>query len=196
VPAPSVLPLNILRDPGFLWFAAIGTAEPTPTVTASKFADALPVAWIPLGPTDDGTTFDYSVTVQPIYVAEYLDPVVYATTERSGKIAFALANYTLSNLRRAMNGGVAALTSTGTTGQELSTFAPPKPGNEVRAMVMWESTDATVRMLLRQTIQGGTVTNAFKKAPNKTTIPFQMNLEIPASGADPFQVWGAGLNRV
>ena len=35
---------TILTDPGMLWIAPLGTAEPTPTVAASKFTDSLPVA--------------------------------------------------------------------------------------------------------------------------------------------------------
>ncbi|MEI4273925.1 hypothetical protein TEK04_19565 [Klenkia sp. LSe6-5] len=195
MPGTAAVP-NILRDPGFLWLAPIGTAEPTPTVAGGKFTDALPAAWLPLGATEDGSTFSYSVNVQPIEVAEFLDPVVYATVSRAGKLAFNLANWTLSNLRRALNGGVAALTATGSAGAELTSFEPPDPGQEVRAMAMWESTDATVRMLLRQTLQGGEVASAFKKAPAKAVIPFTLNMETPAGGAKPFKVWGAGTTRV
>jgi hypothetical protein len=129
-------------------------------------------------------------------VAEFFDPIKYATTERTGSIAFALANWTLSNVKRAMNGGVAALTSTGTTGSELTTFTPPAPGSEVRSMVMWESTDATVRVLIYQALQGGEVSMQFQKAPAFAGIPFTMNMEIPVGGTAPFKMWTAGLTRV
>lgn len=196
MPAPSSVPVNVLSDPGYLWMAPLGTAEPTTTVAASKFTDALPAAWVPLGATTEGSTFSYSTSVEAIRVAEYFDPIKYSTTERNGTIAFNLANFTLSNWKRALNGGVAALTSTGTAGTEVTTFEPPAPGSEVRVMLMWESTDSTVRLLVRQGIQGGEVSSAFQKAPAIAAIPCTFNMEIPSSGVQPFKMWGAGLTRV
>jgi hypothetical protein len=128
MPAPSSVAVNVLSDPGYLWMAPLGTAEPTTAVVAGKFSDALPAAWVPLGATTEGSTFSYSTSIEAIRVAEYFDPIKYSTTERNGSIAFNLANFTLSNWKRALNGGVAALTSTGTTGTELTTFEPPAPG--------------------------------------------------------------------
>jgi hypothetical protein len=196
MPAPSSVAVNVLTDPGYLWLAPLGTAEPTAVAAGSKFTDALPAAWIPLGATTEGSTFSYSTSVEAIRVAEYFDPIKYSTTERNGSIAFNLANWTLSNYKRALNGGVAALTPTGTSGAEITTFEPPAPGAEVRAMLMWESTDSTVRLLCRQVIQGGEVASAFQKAPSIAAIPCTFNLEIPSGGVQPFKFWGAGLNRV
>ena len=196
MPAPTSVPVNILTDPGYLWLAPLGTAEPTTVVTASKFSDALPAAWIPLGATTEGSTFSYSTTVEAVRVAEYFDPIKYSTTERNGSIAFNLANYTLSNWKRALNGGVAALTSTGTSGTELTTYEPPVAGSEVRSMLLWESTDSTVRILIRQGIQGGEISSAFQKAPSIAAIPCTFNMEIPSGGVQPFKMWGAGLTRV
>jgi hypothetical protein len=106
MPAPSSVAANVLTDPGYLWMAPLGTAEPTPTVAGSKFTDVIPAAWLPLGATTEGSTFSYSTTVEAIRVAEYFDPIKYSTTERNGSIAFNLANWTLSNYKRALNGGV------------------------------------------------------------------------------------------
>lgn len=192
---PAVARPNILTDPGFLWGAPLGTAAPTNTVTAGKFSDAIPVAWIPFGATTEGSTFSYGSTVEPIRVAEFFDPIQYATTERAGSIAFNLANFTLSNYKRAMNGGIAAITPTGSVGSELSVVEPVEPGAEVRIMLLWESTDATVRLLLRQVLQGGEVSTAFQKAPSLAAIPCTFNIEIPTSGK-PWSMWGAGTTRV
>lgn len=193
---PAVATPNLLVDPGFLWIAPLATAAPTNTVTAGKFSDTVAAAWLPLGATTEGSNFSYSTTVEPARVAEFFDPVKYFTTERMGSIAFNLANWTLSNYRRAMNGGVAALTATGTSGQELTTLEPPDPGSEVRCMLLWESTDATVRLMLRQTIQGGEIASAFNKAPNIAAIPCTFNMEIPVGSTKPWIMWGAGTGRV
>lgn len=193
---PAVARPNILVDPGFLWLSPLGTAAPANTVTAGKFSDTVAAAWLPLGATTEGSTFSYSTSVEPVRVAEMFDPVAYFTTERSGNIAFNLAHWTLSNYRRALNGGIAALTPTGTSGSELTTLEPPDPGAEVRAMILWESTDSTVRLMMRQTIQGGEISSAFQKAPSVAAIPCTFNLEVPAGGAKPWILWGAGTGRV
>ncbi len=192
---PAVAKPNLLVSPGFLWMAPLGTAAPTNTVTAGKFSDAVAAAWLPLGATSEGSTFANSVDVEAVEVAEFFDPVMYATTGRSASIAFALASWTLSNYQRAVNGGVAALTPSGAAGSELTTLEPPDPGNEVRCMILWESTDATVRLMIRQAIQGGEVTTDFKKAPDKALIPCTFNLEVPTTGK-PWIMWGAGTTRV
>lgn len=192
---PEVTTPNVLTDPGFLWIAALGTTPPTNTVAGGVFTDVVDSAFIPLGPTAAGSRFSYSTTVEPIRVAELFDPVKWATTERNGSMAFNLADYTLSNYRRALNGGVAALAPTSGTGATaLYTIEPPNPGTEVRAMILWESTDGTVRLLLRQCLQGGEIQSAFAKAPEIAVIPCEFRMEKPAT-LQPWIMWAAGAER-
>lgn len=194
--AHSVATPVVLTDPGMLWIAPLATAAPTNTVAGSVFTDDPAVAWIPLGATAEGSTFSYETTVEPIRVAEFFDPIRYATTERAGNIAFNLASYTLSNYQRAMNGGIAALAPTSGTGATaLYTVEPPEPGTEVRCMILWESTDRTVRLMLRQTIQGGAIESAFQKAPDYAVIPCTFNMEVPVGSTKPFTMWSAGASR-
>ena len=193
----SVAVPMVLTDPGMLWIAPLATTDPTNTVTAGVFSDDPAAAFVPLGATTEGSSFKYSTTVEAVKVAEFFDPIKYATTERAGSIAFNLASFTLSNYQRALNGGIAALTPTGSSGSELTTFEPPDPGTEVRCMILWESTDRTLRLLLRQCIQGGEVESAFKKAPDIAAIPCTFNLEIPTGASTkPFSFWAAGTTRV
>jgi hypothetical protein len=193
---PSVDVPNVLTDPGYLFIAPLGSTLPAFTVVGSKFTDAWPVAWLPLGATDEGSQFDYSTKVEPITVAEFFDPIAYATTERAGSIAFNLANFTLSNYRRAVNGGVAALAATSGSGATaLGTLEPPEPGAEVRAMVGWESLDNTLRLICHQCIQGGEISSAFRRAPQKAVIPCSYMLEVP-SGGKPWTMKSAGAARL
>lgn len=193
--AHSVASPTILTDPGMLWIAPLATAAPTNTVAGSVFTDDPAVAWIPLGATEEGSTFSYETSLEAIRVAEFFDPIRWSTTERNGSIAFNLAHWSLSNYNRALNGGIAALTATSGTGAtSLFTMEPVEPGSEVRSMILWESTDRTVRLMLRQTIQGGAVASAFQKAPALAVIPCTFNIEIPAAGK-PFTFWSAGTAR-
>lgn len=192
---PTTATPSVLTDPGYLFIAPLASTLPTNTVVGSKFTDAWPAAWLSLGATEEGSTFSYSSEVEAITVAEFFDPISYRTTSRQGSFAFNLADFSLSNYRRALNGGTAAVTVTSGTGAtSLYTLEPPAVGSEVRCMVGWESLDNTVRIIARQTIQGGEVSSAFQKAPSLAVIPCTFNFEVP-SGAQPFVMYGAGTAR-
>ena len=194
VPA-AVVPPNLLQDPGFLFLAPIGSSIPTNTVAGSVFTDAWDVAWLPLGATQDGTQFSYTTNVQPVYAAEFYDPIKYASTDRSGNVAFSLLNLGLSNYLRALNGGVAALTPTSGTGATaLYDVSPTAVGGEVRAMLGWESLDHTMRLVAYQVLCSGTITSAFQKGPSQAVIPCTFNMETTSAGLI-FKMSGAGASR-
>jgi hypothetical protein len=193
MPAPSSVAVpNVLTDPGYLFVAPLLSTMPNmgeSAATAGKFTDSWPAAWLPLGATTDGTKFNYSTKVEPIKVAEFFDPIKYATTDRSGTIAFNLANWTLTNYKTALNGGVSALVAAiGTGATAVYNYEPVSPGNEVRIMVGWESTDNTTRIVIRQSIQGGEVSSSFAKSPSIAAIPCTFNMEMPVGAAAPFKM--------
>lgn len=193
---PAQATPNLLSEPGFLWVAAVGVTAPTNTVAGSVFTDAIGASYFPLGPTTEGSTFAYSSSVEPMRVAELFDPVRYATTERSGTFSFSLTDWTLTNVRRALNGGVGALAATSGTGAtSLGLVEPVTPGQEVRCALLWESTDSTVRILIRQALQGGELSMGFTRAPDYASIPCTFNMEVPSSGAV-FSIWSAGADRL
>jgi hypothetical protein len=194
MPGATAVP-TLLTDPGYLYIAPLLSTVPANTVAGSVFTDAWPVAWLSLGATKEGSTFSYSSTVEAISVAEFFDPIKYATTERSGNMTFALANVTLHNLKRALNGGVSTITPTGSGATAMGLFEPVAPGSEIRVMIGWESSDNTTRIVIRQTIQGGEVAMEFQKAPAFAGIPCTFNFEVPPSGAV-FSVYSAGAARL
>lgn len=185
----------LLTDPGFLFWAPLATAEPAHAALASTYdLDVWPAAWINLGATEDGSKFKYSTTVEKIEVAEFFDPVRWQTTGREGSFAFSLANYTLNNVKRVFNGGTLATVS-GAAATLSSSWTPPSPGAEVRAMLGWESLDHTVRAVVYQAINSGDVELEFAKAPKKAVLPCEFKFEIPASGI-PFKKYAAGVARL
>jgi hypothetical protein len=192
---PSTAVPTILKDPGYLFWAPVASALPAFTVVGSKFTDAWPVAWVSLGATTDGSKLKYSTKLESISVAEFFDPIIWITTERSGSFAMALASVTLANLNRAMNTGtLTTVSGSGTT--LLSKLSPPAPGTEIRAMIGWESLDSTMRAVGYQTIQGGDILLEFNKpkADSNTSIPTEFNFEVPSSGV-PVDFWAAGVAR-
>lgn len=193
MPNTTAVP-NILSEPGFLFHAPIGSSVPTNTVAGSVFTDSWPVAWVNLGATEEGGTFSYETTVEAIRVAELFDPISYATTERTGNIAFALADVTLANLKKVLNGGTLTVVS-GTGATTLSSYTPPAPGAEVRCMIGWESLDATTRLVAYQCFAGGAMTSAFRRAPEFAALPATFSFEKPTS-TESFIVYSAGTARV
>lgn len=190
---PTTATPAVITDPGYLFWAPLATAEPTNTVVASKFTDAWPGSWISLGATEDGTDWEYSTKVEAVEVAEFLDPVKWATTSRQGSAGFALANWSLTNWAKAVNGGALTIVS-GTAATTLSSLTPPVPGLETRAMLGWESLTNDVRIIMYQCINSGDIKTSFKKAPKLATIPTMFNFELPAAGS-PWKMYSAGTVR-
>lgn len=184
---------TLLRDPGALFRAPIGTALPTNTVAGSVFTDAWAAAWVPIGATEEGSTFSYEMTSEPIRVAELFDPVAYSVTETSGSLAFSMTDFTLQKLKFAMNGGSMTLVS-GTAATALTSLEPPEPSEVLRCMIGWESLDATVRIVARQTLNATAVEWSNRRAPDKALIPVQFNFERPAA-AKSFVIYSAGTTR-
>lgn len=192
MPAVTVAVPAIATDPGFLFWAPLGSTEPTNTVVGSVFTDAWPVAWIALGATEEGHAFSWSTSTEAIEVAEFLDPIKYVDTGRSGSIAFALASITMSNMKRALNGGT--VTTTGSTTTTMATYTPPVLGASTRCMIGWESQDSTERLVAYQCYNTGSVEIARRKGAAKATLPLEYALEVPTSGL-PFKYVTAGVAR-
>lgn len=193
---PTTLTPYLMMDPGFLWHAPAGTAFPASggTVSGSAFTDSPSVTFYEIGATEAGYTFQYNQSIEAINVAEFYDPVKWRTTSRQGSFLFNMADYTLKNLQRAMNGG--SLTTVSGSGATLiSKWVPPAVGTETRAALMWQSLDATMRIFMYQTVQVNQVQSAFKKAPDMAVIPCEFRFEIDSSG-NIFEVYSAGTTRL
>jgi hypothetical protein len=190
----TAVPL-LITDPGFIFIADLGTAEPTHAALASTYdLDVWGVAWVSAGATEDGSKFKYASEVEAVEVAEFLDPIKYATTGRAGSFAFAMANYTLKNIQRVFNGGtVSTVSGSGVT--LSSKYVPPAPGGELRRMIGYESLDHTFRIVMYQCLQGGEMETVFGRAPSKSLLPAEFKFEVPSSG-NPFAMYGAGTGRL
>jgi hypothetical protein len=187
----------ILTDPGFLFLAPLASTLPTMAAAGSTYdADTWPVAWKAVGATEDGSEFNYEMKVEPITAAELFNAIQFAPTEVSTSLSFTMLDYTLHNLRRSMNAPTSNVTTVSGTGATLSSkLSPPTPSQIVRCMVGWESLDHTLRLVGTQCIQGGSMTTAFKRSPDKAGIAVTWNFEQPASG-DAFNFYGSGVSRL
>jgi hypothetical protein len=192
-PAAVATP-NLIRDPGYLFWAPFGTTEPTHTSTASKFSDVWAAAWIPMGATQDGSTFKWESPQEAIYAAEFLTPLAYAAGEQSGSIGFGLLDFTLKTIQRALNGSVIGTVS-GTGATLVSKVEPPDPSEIVRSMIGWESLDNTMRIIGRQCLNASAMEVSFKKGTDVGVVPCEFNFERPAA-AKSWAIYAAGTTRL
>jgi len=192
MPAVTIPTPAIGKDPGFLFYAPLGTPEPTHTVLGSVFTDAWPAPWLILGATDAGSAFNWQTSTDTIEAAEFLDPLAYVSTGRTGSVAFGLLTISATNLKRSLNGGTIA--TTGTTTTTMSSYTPPALGQEVRCMIGWESQDSTERLIAFQCFNTAQVTLERRKGNARAVLPVEYALEVPAGG-QPFRYLTAGAAR-
>lgn len=192
---PLSIPVPTLAtDPGYLLRAPLGTAEPTHTVTGGVFSDdwTSVSGWVVLGATPEGHSFSWSTSTETIEVAEFLDPIRYTETGRSGSVSFALADVKMSNLKAALNGGTT--TTTGSAATTMATYTPAGLGSSTRCMLGWESQDHTERFIWYQCFNTGAVEIARRKGTDYARIPVEFSLEVPVGGT-PFKYLTAGAAR-
>jgi hypothetical protein len=170
---------DIRTGPGKIYFAPLGTALPANTVAASKFTDAWPTGWLPVGPTDSGFETSHAVSTDPVEVEELYTPVRLETTGRTDSVSFTMVADTLQTLMLALNGG--NVTTTGSGATTLNKYSPPALGNERRVMIGWEHDSNTIREIFYQCFQTGSVTRQRRKGANKTVYAVEFSLEQPAS---------------
>jgi hypothetical protein len=164
--------------PGYLYFAPLGTPEPTDLTTPWATVSA---SWVALGYTTDGSELSYNPSTSPVDVAEELDHIQVVTTGRDSSVQFSMAQITATNMKLAFNGGVL------TTGTGIVTFEPPDLGTEVRTMLGFEAEDHTERWVYRQCYQTGTITLARRKGATNAVLAVQFSLEKPATGLKLFK---------
>lgn len=180
-------PANVTLGPGRLYFAPLGTAEPT---TCSA---ALPSAWRPIGYTEDGTEITIDISAEDIMVAEELDPVDRVVTSRTIRLVVTLAESTKSRLLLAVGGGAAGV-------DDSTPFELPEPGAEVPVMLVWDSDEspsaANRRWLFRSAQAAGTITTVRRKAPAKNSIQATFTAMKPSPTAGPVRIFpnNLGLN--
>ncbi len=190
---PTINAAMILNNPGILYFAPAGTAEPSQTVASSVFSTAAwGGAWVQLGPTDNGTEFGDNPTSEDIEVEESYWPVKRVVTKREATVAFALAHFTATNLSTVTNGAGIAVTGSGAT--QLNTVTPVAIGAEVRGMIGWQSQDDSVRFIAYQALQLGEVKPAMRKGANKALLACTWKLELGPAGYA-YRMFFAGTTR-
>lgn len=176
---PRGNPASVALGPGKLYFAVLGSTEPTDLTTAWA------AAWLPLGYTIEGTAHSYAPSYEDVEVAEELDPIDSVATGRVISVSFEAAENTALNYKRAMNGGT--ITVTGTAPNQVFTFEPPDLGGEVMTMLGFESEKGDERWVWRACKQVGSSETARRKGATKAGIPMEFRAFVPSAGVKPFK---------
>lgn len=175
-------PNRVKLGPGRLYYAPLGTAEPT---TASA---ALPSAWVPVGYTEDGTEIATNITSEDIPVAEEFDPIDNVMTARSSVVNVTMAEARKRNLLLALGGD-------GTATDDGTAFEFPDPSTIPGVMLVWDSDLADTptannrRWLLRKVKPSGNVSVVRRKAPAKNSISASLTAVVPSAGVKPVKVF-------
>lgn len=187
----TVTPGLIKTGPGIIRYAPLGTAIPTPSVTASKLVVTW-TTWVSVGATDEGLTFQESTDTADIEVAESLYPVSVVTTKKTGTVTFNMSQIDTLNWKLASNGGT--ITTTGATTTKLDKYVPPLVGSEVRVMLGFQSYDDTEMFVWPQVFNTGGFETQRGKFDSKAGIPTSFNVELPDPLVltTPYARWTAG----
>ena len=160
--------------PGTLYFAPLGSVEPTDLVTPWD------AAWVELGYTEEGSEFTVEHSMGEVMAAEEVDPIHLELDTRKVKLALVALQYTITNLVRAYNGG------TVNHGSGFAVVEPPAPGVDVYRMLGHQSFDGTERHVFRKGKQAGNVAIGRKRGPNSAKLPMEYQFVAPAHNVRPW----------
>ena len=170
---------KIKTGPGVIYFAPIGSDLPSFVAAGSTYnADAWPVAWLKVGPTDSGFQRSSQISTDPVEVEESLVPVRVEITGQTETVSFTLAEDSVQTLKLAMNGGTTSTVS-GSAATLSTKFTPPVLGAQNGVMLGWESDDGKVRELFYNCFMTGSVTPERRKGATKTTYSLEFSVNQP-----------------
>lgn len=193
-PALTLNPLQTHYDgPGIILMAEEGATLPTPTVADSKFTNSWDAAWLPVGYTDTGITFDFTTSTTDIESAEELEEIAKVETKRSVSVKFSMMQDNKFNMKVAMNGGTWTVVS-GTGATQLSKYSPPILGQGKHFMLGWISTASDEIVIVYKVTQTGSLSMARQKVGTKFVLAcdFSVVKPDPAVSTDRWNRYVAG----
>lgn len=181
-------PQNVDLGPGRLYVAPI--TEPDPTSCSA----ALPSAWVPIGYTEDGTSFEWNTTSQAVEVAEELEAIGHEITGRTTKVTLSMAEATARNLALATGAGLTVTAGTAVT------LDPPDAGSITAVKLVWDSDESPSalnrRYIFRKCTPSGATTIANKKAPQKRLIAVAFDCAKPDSSTKAWRAFSNSLGQI
>lgn len=182
---------NIIVGTAMLYVAPVGTAAPV--VPPTNVAPTINALWIPVGYTDAGIKFAYSVSNKEITVDEEMAPVDVLPDKETVKISCALAEATLENLNRAIAGGTLTTTApaTGVAGSSTLSVGSLQTNVKMAYLLIGNAPKGFLRMFnLYRGIATSNLELTYKRA-EKIMVPVEFTglaLSANAAGNRLFQI--------
>jgi hypothetical protein len=170
----------VVGSNGDISAAAIGVAAPTNATTA------LASGWTNMGfLSENGATFTYSRTVEPIPVWQLFDPARRIVTGRDITLAFVMRQWNTATLRLAFGGGDVS----GTPPNYV--YEPPDPEDldERQLCLDWVDGDREFRLYISHGMVTDNVeTNIVRTAAADLPVTFAAT---PAAGTKPYKIFAS-----
>lgn len=179
---------NLIVGAGYIYHAAIGTTEPEDDQVHEEPSSA---SWSNLGFTDGGVSLTYSPEFFQLAVDQLVDPIGQRLTAREFVISTNLAEATLDNFQKILNGGTLA-TGTAGSGVSFQSFTPEvdPTGAPTYFMVIFDGFAPggfARRVILRKTLQVGEIGQSYTK-DGQTMYPVQFKAHYVDSTTAPFKI--------
>lgn len=187
----SVTASNLLMGPATLYYAPFGSTEPA----GAELTTAPASPWVDLGGTNGGLTMTVNLTYTNLVVDQVVDNLGSRLTARDIQVATSLAEYTLDNLKIALNGGTITTGASGAPdefdpGNAVSTTQP-----EYGALIFdgWAPADADGnsmrrRVVVRKVLSTASVGTAYAK-DQQTLLPVTFDAFYVSSSVAPFHIF-------
>ena len=178
---------NLIQGTGYLYWAPLGTSEPADTaITSEPSGD-----WVNLGFTKEGVELQ---TTQEFSELE-VDQLVFTAERRLMKVEYKivtnLAEATLDNFKRALNGGTVTDVDADTGTPGYSKFEPLTDPTDVDyGMLIFDGLAPSGfprRVIVRKALQVGDVNAKYAK-DGQLVFPVEFAAHYVSSSVKPFKI--------
>ncbi|NUU26111.1 MAG: hypothetical protein HOV68_32115 [Streptomycetaceae bacterium] len=181
----SVTATNLLQGPAELYAGAFGAAEPAESAVNDTPAAS---AWTDLGGTSGGARLTVALTYSELTVDQLVDSPGRRLTKRDVNVATNLAEPTLENLDRALNGGTAASGSGWKSWEPTNDSSATQPNYFAALLHGWAPGTAERRMVVvRKALNVANVEMAYQK-DGQTLIPVDFAGHYVSNSVKSFKV--------
>lgn len=180
----SVTVSNFLQGPAELYAGAFGAAEPAESAVNSTPAAS---AWTDMGGTSGGARLNVALTYSELAVDQLVDSPGRRLTKRDFNIATSLAEVTLDNLDRALNGGTSSSGSGWEAWEPNSDSAATQPNYFAVLLHGWAPAGNRRQVVGRKMLNIANLEAAYQK-DGQTLIPVDFAGHYVSASIKPFRI--------
>lgn len=181
----STTPSNLVQGPAVIYYGEFGATEPADSAVGSAPSSG---TWTDLGATDEGVNLNIGREFSELTVDQVLYVVATQPTKIDPQIKTNLAEATLDNLKKAMNGGTIVTSSGWSSLDPDITEANFQPTYFALIVDGWAPGSAKRRRVIaRKCLSIDPIESAWKK-DGKFMYPVAFRIHYVSSSTKPFHV--------